>query len=185
MSSAPHSPPKTPSKPTMAVGNENNPTSRTPLPDGVSKAASMKDEPSVKVKESPSQEIQVPSTNPHIDSDGLEDPEEEETQTGNRAQESPNISDDDETEEEDGFQQDERDSVDHSAELPALDWLKFQDEYTEALSQANAEEGELLAQFNKVVDVSVVPPFKFRCLTRLSVSLAGPKLLAIVMMRGH
>src|ERR1700710_1706284 len=53
----------------MAVDSENITCPRTPLPDGPSKSGSKRDpsSPSGKEGSSPSDQIQVPSTNPHND----------------------------------------------------------------------------------------------------------------------
>jgi hypothetical protein len=141
----------------MAVDSENITCPRTPLPDGPSKSGSKRDpsSPSGKEGSSPSEQIQVPSTNPHNDVQDGQHGQEEDDHLDDQVGESKDIVFDDKMEISDvEHKPEKKDDFEDSLDLPPMNWPDFQDEYTKAIAKASREEDELLSEFDRVFAVS-------------------------------
>ena len=153
MSSTPHSPPETPLKPTMALENETlTPKIRSSdTPSKLEPKLSAPESKSKAVKQSESQaapEVQVPSAVPrHEEENGSvekEVPYVEQMRSEPPENPTEAMEDDHEIAEA---------QPDSNAELPEMDWNKFQLRYREAIAKADEEEDRLLEEFEKYFEV--------------------------------
>jgi hypothetical protein len=155
MSSTPHSPPETPLKPTMAVDNETLTPKRRPL-DTPSKNGAKRT-----VDENPSKGVEQPKPGPEVYVPSTLSPDDNEDRPANQNVHqveqacSDNISEaQTERVEEDTEVETEVTEPDNpNTELPPMDWVDFENRYSEAIQKANDEEDKLLAEFEKYAEV--------------------------------
>ena len=150
MSSPPHSLTETPSKPIMAVDNENV-TIKAPSSDTPSNTASKQQSSEKTVKESlTSLDTQVPSS-------PLQFNEEHGTADEDvfRVEQLPSDSSESLTivTEEDREIEAEATEADFNNELTDMDWPTFQERYRSAIAEANDKETKLLEEFEKYFEV--------------------------------
>lgn len=149
MSTAPHSPPQTPLKPTMAVEKENLQSPDIPLNNDAHRPPA--ETPSKATKQTRSSpEVQVLCSLPHNDhgdrpvNNAVHQPEQIRSDPSDAQTEVTEDHPEPETEDIE---------PDYNTKLPDMDWADFENRYDEAIAKASKEEQDLLAEFEKYAEV--------------------------------